>query len=591
MSLELVTAPDRESVTAIEESLDGMLERLRAIVAAPPLTQDTLVEIMAIYNNVAYIYLYLEAIDDEVNYQRLLPRRAAFHDDPELDALLLRLLQEQSCPDPEVDEARLEYIDQLRRGLHHDPTADQKVNGLLGRARTVLGDLHRDQAALLERLGVKAGSASPEATFYRLMGGTSKESTRQKLALAWRTRRDAHRDDLVGVVDEIVEVRRADSAAAGFRNVLARSLIRSRVDESAIESFLDDYLARALAAHRRLEDEIREVTGIAERPADHFGFAMHSVFGRTPTPLLALDECLEFAFAVTRAVFGVDVVRVDDSRPDVIAVDVLDGDRPVGQIKFDLWNKGTKIAANHTNGIRNRTDWNGLVQRPVAYVACRFQSDRAGRSRITFQNVHSLFHEFGHAVNHLLIRKRLSFQSGLEYLPPERLECLSMWFEKWVYHPEFARHVGAPEDDSGAWARCARIKMLEYRRTYADRAISAALDFEVNRSGEGGLADAWARLDRRLGVSSYADFADFPAYFTWPMYVAKPGANFSYLWGSADSTVKFAPFLRLGLAEVAARTDLRDLFTAFFDFDAQSPVPDIASVFSFYDAASLSGAG
>jgi oligopeptidase A len=74
------------------------------------------------------------------------------------------------------------------------------------------------------------------------------------------------------------------------------------------------------------------------------------------------------------------------------------------------------------------------------------------------------------------------------------------------------------------------------------------------------------------------------------MYVSKPGANFSYLWGSADSCEKFAPFEALTLDEVAARPGLQDLFAACFDFDAPSPAPDSAAVFSLYDRARLTGA-
>ncbi|HEX5534487.1 MAG TPA: M3 family metallopeptidase [Actinomycetales bacterium] len=590
MTVEEIIAPDRESITSIEESLDGMMARLETIISHPPLTEDTLVEIMAIYNNVAYIFLYLDAIDDVDNYQRLLPRRARFHDNPELDARVLALLEEMHCTDPEVEDARLEYIDQLRKGMIQDPTAEKEINARLAKANAVLDQLRDDQNRLVERIVAGGSSANPWAVYYKLISETTSATTRQKLVRAWRVLRDRRLDDLVAAVDEMIHLRRADSAAHGFPHVLARSLERSRLAEAEIEPFLSAYLRQAFDNHQKLAAEVSAATGITDDPMDHFEYALHSSFAEVPPPLFVLDECLDYIFAVTRSVFGLDIERVDDPHPDVIAVDVHRAGVPIGQIKFDLWNKGArKYAANHTNGIRNRTDWKGLVQRPVAYVACRFQADADGTNRITFQNIHSLFHEFGHALNHLLIRKRLSFQSGLEYLPPERLECLSMWFEKWVYHPEFSRFLTLPADDPDALERCKSIKMIEFRRTYAERATSAMLDFDVNRSNSGGLRESWERLDEKLGASQYTRFGDFPAYFTWPMYVGKPGANFAYLWGSAFSCEAFAPFRTLSLKEIADRPQLRELFESCFDFDAPSTPPNPAAVFDFYNAASLTG--
>ncbi|MFB6815394.1 M3 family metallopeptidase [Streptomyces sp. NPDC056347] len=592
MPIEQFSAADRQSIAAVEESLDGMLTRLHAIVAEPALSQDTLVEIMSIYNNVAYVFLYLEAIDDEDNHQRLLPKRALFHEDAALDARLLDLMSRMHCDEPEVEEARLEFVDQLCKGRTHDPAPDRRINELLCSAKQTLDRIREDQSGLLERLGVgTAAATNPAAVFYKLTGQTKSEATREKLARAWQNVRDGRLDELVPIIDEMVAVRRADSAAAGYESALARSIERSRVGTDEIRRFLDDYLVRAVASHSRLEDEIRTVTGIVDRPMDHFAFAMNSVFGTSHSPLFELDECLSFIFAVAESVFGLTMHRVADTYADVPTYDVHNADGLVGQITFDLWNRDRKIAGNYTQGIRNRTDWSDVVQRPVAYVACRFQTNQDGARRITFQNVHSLFHEFGHAVNHLLIRKRLSYQSGLEYLPPERLECLSMWFEKWVYHVEFARHLSLPADDANALERCGRIKMIEYRRTYVERAVSAALDFELHSSPSGGYAEAYRRLDERLGISRFTTYGDFPAYFTWPMYMAKPGANFSYLWGSADSSRKFASFKENSLAEIAARPGLRELFTPSFDFDAPSEAPDPTALFSFYDTAPLGTAG
>lgn len=587
MTLKNPPAVIDEGTGTIGESLETMRGRLEAILS-DPLTDDTFVELMAIYNNVAYIFLYLEAIDDQEGFTRLLTWRASFYEDPELDRRIERGLRDLRCEAPDLEENRKEYLSHLRSPESRDLTADAETDRLLGQAKAVLTRIEEDQRQVLERLGARTEAGSVAAVYYKLLSGTVNAKTRGKLTRVWTARRDAHLGELLERLDGMVAVRRERSAREGYESVAARTLHRSRISEADITAFLDRYLTAALAAHERLQEEVRAVTGVTDRPMSHFGFAMQTVFGGSHAPMFALDECLDYAFAVAQNVFGLTLERLESDHPQVLKVGVRSGEREVGHILFDLWDLGRKRSgANHTLGIRNRTQRSGMVQCPVAYVSCRFRRDPEGVGRLTFQNVHSIFHEFGHALNHLLTRKTVPLRSGLEYLPPERVECLSMWFEKWAYHPEFARHLSAssPSPEELAW--CVRVKMIEHRSTYLERAITAAVDLDVHRRSEGGLEDAFRRLDERHGISRHYRFGDIAAYFTWPMYMANPGANFSYLWGAADSAQNFADFRSLSLDEIAVRPKLRERFSPCFDADAPGPIPDVSAIFDLYESSTL----
>ena len=61
----------------MRSSLVTMRKRLDALLGQPMVEQD-LVEITAIFNNVSYIFLYLEANDTLIDYQELLPYRTDF---------------------------------------------------------------------------------------------------------------------------------------------------------------------------------------------------------------------------------------------------------------------------------------------------------------------------------------------------------------------------------------------------------------------------------------------------------------------------------------------------------------------------------
>jgi oligopeptidase A len=158
-----------------------------------------------------------------------------------------------------------------------------------------------------------------------------------------------------------------------------------------------------------------------------------------------------------------------------------------------------------------------------------------------------------------------------------------MWFEKWVYHPEFANSLSLSSRDIGGLALAQRIKMLEYRRTHVDRAVTAALDFDVHRRGGSGLKHSFEVLDDRFGISRYCSLGDFPAYFIWPMLQANPGANFAYLWGAGDSAEKFAPLMGKTFENMPLPAEVRAMFSSCFDFNEPSVKPDTRAIFSFYE--------
>lgn len=585
MSASLMSPPEQASLDGTEEVLSGMMRRLRALVGSPALTQEALVEVTAIYNNVAYIFLYLESNAEKINYDRLLPWRAAFYDDPALDARLLAKLDALRCPDPEVEEAREAFIAYLRqRETGPDPAAEE-LEALIQEAKAVLRQTSEDQVALLARLRAVDGRTKPTVAFYKLVSGTPNPATRAKLARVWQSTRDARVGALADLVDRMVQIRREQARRRGFASPLAQTLQRCGVTEDEARSLLDEYLTKALASHAGLKTEIADAVGVADGATDHFGYYVRQLQGDRRVPLLAADGCLDFACQVGHRVFGLDFRRAEDGNPHVVAMDVTRDGEPVGRINFDLWDAGhKKVRANHTKGVLNRADFSGIVQRPIAYVSCLFQPSDDGVGRITFQNAHSLFHEFGHAVNHLLIRKRVPNRSGLEYLPLERLENLSMWFEKWVYHEDFADSLGLSADDRAGLSWSRQVKMLEYRRTHVDRAVTAALDFDVHSDSGRGVREAFARLDERFAVSRFCTLGDFPAYFTWPMFQANPGAYFAYLWGAADSAEKFGPFLDRHVADLTGPAEGPELFSDCLDFDEPSTRPDVDTVFGFYDA-------
>ncbi|MFK0017394.1 M3 family metallopeptidase [Streptomyces sp. NPDC091027] len=573
------------SLEATEEQLAGMMDRLHALIAGSPLTEAGFVEVTAILDNAAYVFLYLESNAAHVDSERVRPWRQRFFGDRALDDRLRTALLELVCVDPDVEDSRQAYLKRLARHRDDAQNAEEaELQRLTAQARTLLAHAEGRQAELIRRLGADSPGRRAWPAYYRLMSRTEDAATRVKLNTAWVRTRDHDMGALADTVDGLISARQTHAVAHGYATVLDETLTRCRVDRPAIGALLDAYLRLAVSAHGALRQQVLDSVGTSSGGvADHFGRYVALLGNGIAVPQLDLDACLRSLATVARRAFGLELRRVPRTSPHVIVVAVALGGRDVGHVNFDLWDSAQRPRrANTTRGIRNRTDAAGVVQQPVAYVSCRFRRAGSGAAHINFQNVHSLFHEFGHAVNHLLIRRRMPNESGLEYLPVERLENLSMWFEKWVYHPVLAEHLDLAPDQARGLAFAQQVKQLEYRRTHLERGVTAAIDFLVHGSRDTGVREAYARLDSRYGLAGSCDLGDVLGSFTWPMFQANPGAYFAYLWGAAASAATFAPFRSSALEELPEAADARAGFEDCFDFDAVSTPPDMNAVFDFY---------
>jgi oligopeptidase A len=85
------------------------------------------------------------------------------------------------------------------------------------------------------------------------------------------------------------------------------------------------------------------------------------------------------------------------------------------------------------------------VRLPVAYVNCNQRPGLDGApSLMSFQEVTTLFHEFGHALQHMLTSVSHGFVAGISNVEWDAVELASQFMENWCYHratlANLARH-------------------------------------------------------------------------------------------------------------------------------------------------------
>eukprot|EP01128_Nolandella_sp_AFSM9_P010114 TRINITY_DN6940_c0_g1_i1.p1 TRINITY_DN6940_c0_g1~~TRINITY_DN6940_c0_g1_i1.p1 ORF type:complete len:773 (+),score=176.77 TRINITY_DN6940_c0_g1_i1:31-2349(+) len=77
------------------------------------------------------------------------------------------------------------------------------------------------------------------------------------------------------------------------------------------------------------------------------------------------------------------------------------------------------------------------VQIPVAYLVCNSSPATATSPAVlTFREVETLFHEFGHGLQHMLTTVEVSHVAGINGVEWDAVELPSQFMENWCYHKE-----------------------------------------------------------------------------------------------------------------------------------------------------------
>ena len=213
-----------------------------------------------------------------------------------------------------------------------------------------------------------------------------------------------------------------------------------------------------------------EANGFADgplRPWDTAYWARRQVearFGYSPEslrPFFPFEHVLAGLFALVEKLAGVRVLPADGEapvwHPDVRFFRMVDGaDETVAWFYLDPYSRPeTKRGGAWMNEFQTREVLpDGTVRRPIALMVCNQAVPSGGKpSCMTPGEIGTLFHEFGHAIQHVLTRVDIPEASGINNIEWDAVEIASQFLENWSSRPEIlrslSRHVetGEPLDD------------------------------------------------------------------------------------------------------------------------------------------------
>ena len=164
-----------------------------------------------------------------------------------------------------------------------------------------------------------------------------------------------------------------------------------------------------------------------------------------------LDKVREGAFSVASKLYGISFTEIEDIpkyHPDVKAFEVKDADGShIGILYADYFPRASKRSGAWMDDFRKQ--YGRFNISPVICNVGNFSKPAGDKpSLLNYDEVETLFHEFGHALHGLLSKCNYEYLSGTS-VPRDFVEFPSQIMENWTIEPEvlktFAFHYKTSE--------------------------------------------------------------------------------------------------------------------------------------------------
>ncbi len=323
-------------------------------------------------------------------------------------------------------------------------------------------------AAAAKQRGMEGKWVIPlqNTTQHPLQISLKNRAVRQRLFEASTTRAE-HGDanDTRATIKRLAELRSERAKLLGYPNYSAYALETAMAQTPANATKLLTDLVPASVA--KAKSEIRQMQAMIDKEGGNFKLApwdyqyyaeqvrkaQYALDEEQIKPYFEINNVLENGvFYAANQLYGITFKERKDLpvwNPDVRVFDVFDADgKPLAIFYADYWKRDNKGGGAWMD---NLVDQNALTgTKPIVYNVANFTKPAPGQpALITFSDVTTMFHEFGHALHGMFSNVQYPTISGTN-TPRDFVEFPSQFNEHWALYPSVFAHyaknykTGAP---------------------------------------------------------------------------------------------------------------------------------------------------
>ncbi|CAN6847330.1 unnamed protein product [Brassica oleracea] len=391
--------------------------------------------------------------------------------------------------------------------------------------------------------------------------------------------------DNTAIIDQILKLRLEKAKLLGYSNYAEVSMATKMATVEKADELLEKLRSASWApAVQDIEDlkSFAKKQGAAEADSlthwdvtfwsERLRESKYDINEEELRPYFSLPKVMDGLFSLAKTLFGIDVVPADGVAPvwnsDVRFYCVKDSSgNPTAYFYFDPYSRPSeKRGGAWMDEVFSRSrvmaQKGSSVRLPVAQMVCN-QTPPVGDkpSLMTFREVETVFHEFGHALQHMLTKEDEGLVAGIRNIEWDAVELPSQFMENWCYHRDTLMSI-AKHYQTGETLPEDVYKKLLAARTFRAGSLSlrqlkfATVDLELHTKYVPGGTESIYDVDQRVSVKTQVipplPEDRFLCSFSHIFAGGYAAGYYSYKWAEVLSADAFSAFEDAGLDDIKA---------------------------------------
>ena len=292
-------------------------------------------------------------------------------------------------------------------------------------------------------------------TYSSFMTYASNRDLREKLYKAFVSRASQSSENNSPIIKEILSLRSKQSHLLGYKNWAELSLSTKMATEiTNVEKLLEELREPSF---KKATLELEELNKFAYKKGFNKNENLKSwdinywseilrqeklnLDQEALRPWFPLDDVLKGLFRLSEKLFEINVVEANGDAPiwheDVLFFNIFNkNNQKIASFYLDPYSRpeSKRGGAWMDECLNKHRDCDGNLVIPVAYLVCnQTPPSNSKPSLMSFDEVQTLFHEFGHGLQHMLTTVDLPQVAGINNIEWDAVELPSQFMENWCF--------------------------------------------------------------------------------------------------------------------------------------------------------------
>ncbi len=375
------------------------------------------------------------------------------------------------------------------------------------------------------------------------------------------------------VMENIMSLRKHLAEILGYENYAEVSIadkMANNTDEvlNFLNELIEKSLPKAKLEYEKLKQFAKKQCGIKKMEAwdvmyvseklkqKEYGISQEELKPYFPAP-----KVISGLYEIVNRLYDLKIIEkkdIDVWHKDVKFYEIFDCNGELrGQFYLDLYARNKKRGGAWMDECISRFKTEEEIQTPVAYLTCNLTPPVGDKpALLSHDEVTTLFHEFGHGLQHMLTKIDQLFISGISGVEWDAVELPSQFMENWCWEKEGLELISAHYETSDPLPEKIFSKLLKAKNFQSAMMMVRQLEFSIfdfrlhieygNKEFKG-IQKILDEVREKVAVIKPPEINQFQHGFSHIFSGGYAAGYYSYKWAEVLSADAFSKFEERGI--------------------------------------------